>query len=289
MIADMGAINHFNTLINGYGFDSISSGVSAGYAFHLYEAGAITDRDTGGLELTWGNIDAALRLIELIGKNEGFGKIVGEGTRRMAARYGRPAGEAMHCKGLEIPMHDPRAFSSMGLVYSTCNRGADHNKSEGFMVENGMGNPDLGLVPGDRFGDDKAPMVVLSQNWQAFTDALGLCHFAMISSANLIDMIRYATGWEMDLDEMVKAGERNFQLMRAMTCRFGVTPDDDRLPEFALRPIPESGQEGNVPNMAKMLPEYYRIRDWDSSTGRPSRPRLESLGMGELAGAFGIR
>jgi aldehyde:ferredoxin oxidoreductase len=217
-----------------------------------------------------------------MGRNEGFGKIVGEGTRKMAARYGRPPGEAMHCKGLEIPMHDPRAFSGQGLAYATCNRGADHNKSEAFMVENGMGNPDLGLVPGDRFGDDKAPMVVLSQNWQAFTDALGLCHFALISIENLTNMINYATGWSIDADAMLRAGERNYQIMRAVTCRFGVTPTDDILPEFALRPIPDGGQEGNVPNIAKMMPEYYSLRDWDSKTGLPSKERMESLGMGSL-------
>ena len=174
MIADMGAINHMNTLVNGYGFDSISSGASAAFAFYLYEKGVITSKDTGGLELKWGDIDVTLKLIELMAKNEGFGKIVQEGTKRMAARYGRP-GEAMQVKGLDFPMHDPRAFSCMGLVYATGNRGADHNKSGAFMVDYGMGNPDLGLVPGDRFGDDKAKMVVRSQDWGSFTDAIGIC------------------------------------------------------------------------------------------------------------------
>ena len=113
MIADMGAINHMNTLINGYGMDSISSGASAAFAFYLYEKGVITSKDTGGLELKWGDIDVTLKLIKLMAKNEGFGKIVQEGTKRMAARYGCP-GEAMHVKGLDIPMHYPSAFSRMG-------------------------------------------------------------------------------------------------------------------------------------------------------------------------------
>ena len=93
-------------------------------------------------------------------------------------------------------------------------------------------------------------MVVLSQDWRSFTDALGICHFAMISTQSIIDMINASTGWSMDLDAILKAGERIFQLMRAMTCKLGVTPEDDKLPEIALRPIPDSGQEGNVPNMA---------------------------------------
>jgi aldehyde:ferredoxin oxidoreductase len=73
-----------------------------------------------------------------------------------------------------------------------------------------------------------------------------------------------------------------------MTCKLGVTPVDDQLPEIALRPIPDSGQEGNVPNMAKMLPEYYEIRGWDSKTGKPTKARMEALGMGDLCGKFGI-
>jgi len=288
MIADMGAINHFNELVNGYGFDSISSGSSTAFAFYLYEKGVITSKDTGGLELKWGDIDVTLKLIDLIAKNEGFGKIIQEGTKRMAARYNRP-GEAMQVKGLEFPMHDPRAYCCMGLAYATSNRGADHNKSDAYLVENGMGNPDLGLNPGDRWGDDKAPMVVLSQDWRSLTDALGICHFAMMPTQSIVDMINASTGWGIDQDAILKAGERIFQLMRAMTCRFGVTPKDDELPEIALRPIPDSGQEGNIPNMAKMLPEYYEIRDWDKSSGKPSKDRMEKLGIGALAGTFGIK
>ncbi len=287
MIADMGAINRFNQLFNGYGFDSISSGSSAAFAFYLYEKGVITSKDTGGLELKWGDIDVALKLIELIARNEGFGKILQEGTKRMGARYNCP-GEAMQVKGLEFPMHDPRAYCCMGLVYATSNRGADHNKSDAYLVENGMGNPDLGLNPGDRWGDDKASMVVLSQDWRSLTDALGICHFAMMSTQSIVDMINASTGWGVDQDAILKAGERIFQLMRAMTCRFGVTPKDDVLPEIALRPIPDGGQEGHVPNMEKMLPEYYAIRDWDKKSGKPSRARMEKLGIGALADSFGI-
>jgi aldehyde:ferredoxin oxidoreductase len=287
-IADMGAINYFNRLINEYGFDTISSGASAAFAFYLYEKGVITAKDTGGLELKWGDIDVAIKLIELIAKNEGFGKILQEGTKRMAVRYNRP-GEAMQVKGLEFPMHDPRAFHCMGLVYATSNRGADHNKSDAYLVENGMGNPDLGLNPGDRWADDKAQMVVLSQDWRSLTDALGICHFAMISTQLIVDMINASTGWGVDQDAILKAGERVFQLMRAMTCKLGVTPEDDKLPEIAMRSIVESGQEGHVPAMDKMLPEYYTMRDWNAASGKPSKARLEALGAGELAGVFGIK
>ena len=286
---DMSTIVYLNELCNGYGFDTISSGASAGYAFYLYELGVISEKETGGLKLTWGNIDAAIELIRQIGKNEGFGAIVAGGTRRMAERYGRPIGEAVQTKGLEIPMHDPRAYHSMGLVYATAPRGADHNKSDGYQVDSGVGHPDLGLNADDRWGDEKAAMVEKSQNFRALTDSLGICHFAFIPFDLVLGMVNSSTGWNTDMDQLLTAGERMFQLQRALSCKLGITSKDDVLPELVMRPIPDSGQEGHVPNMEKMLPEYYALRDWDSATGKPSKKRLESLGMPEIAASIGAK
>jgi len=286
---DMPTIVHLNELCNRYGFDTISSGASAGYAFYLYEAGVISEKDTGGLKLTWGNVDAAVELIRQIGANEGFGAVVAEGTRRMAERYGRPPGEAVQTKGLEIPMHDPRAYHSMGLVYATAPRGADHNKSDGYQVDSGVGHPDLGLNADDRWGDEKAAMVEKSQNFRALTDSLGICHFAFIPFDLVLGMINSSTGWNTDMDQLLTAGERIFQLQRALSCKLGITSKDDVLPELVMRPIPDSGQEGHVPDMEKMLPEYYALRDWDSAIGKPSKKRLESLGMPEIAASIGAK
>lgn len=286
---DMSSIVYLNELCNGYGFDTISGGASAGYAFYLYDMGIISDKDTGGLKLTWGNVDAAIALLDLIGKKEGFGAIVAEGTKRMARRYGRPAGEAVQTKGLEIPMHDPRAYHSMGLAYATSPRGADHNKSDGYQVDGGVGHPDLGLNADDRWGDKKAAMVEKSQNYRALTDSIGICHFAMIPFTLIVDMINAYTDWDTDIDQLLKAGERIFQLQRALSCKLGITSKDDVLPELIMRPIQEGGQEGHVPNMEKMLPEYYALRDWDSATGKPSKERLEGLGMSEIAASIGAK
>jgi aldehyde:ferredoxin oxidoreductase len=286
---DMSTIVYLNELCNAYGFDTISGGASAGYAFYLYDLGVITDKDTGGLKLTWGNIEAAIELMHLIGKNQGFGAVLAGGTRRMAQRYGRPVGEAVQTKGLEIPMHDPRAYHSMGLVYATAPRGADHNKSDGYQVDGGAGHPDLGLNAADRWGDDRAAMVEKSQNFRALSDSLGICHFAIIPFALIVDMINASTGWDTDMDQLLKAGERIFQLQRALSCKLGITAKDDVMPELAMRPIPEGGTEGHVPNMEKMLPEYYALRAWDSVTGKPSKKRLEGLGMPEIAASINAK
>lgn len=282
LIADLAAVNYLNHLCNAYGLDTISAGVSASFAFYLYDLGVITAQDTGGLELRWGDAEAAIALLHQMGRHEGFGAIVVEGVRRMGERYGRPD-EAAHVKGLEIPMHDPRAYAAMGLVYATSPRGACHNKSDAYLVEMGMGNPDLGLVPGDRFADDKAAMVVTSQNWRAFTDSLGLCHFAVVPLQEISEMIRAAAGWDIGAEDMMRAGERIFQLQRALNCRLGVTARDDRLPDILMRPLPDGGTEGHVPNMEKMLAEYYALRGWDPATGKPSNERLVSLDLEDVA------
>ena len=147
--------------------------------------------------------------------------------------------------------------------------------------------PDLGLDASDRWGDEKAEMVFKSQNFRALTDSLGICHFAQIPFSLIVDMVNASTGWDMDMDKLLKAGERIFQLQRALSCRLGITAGDDQLPEVILRPIPDGGQEGHVPNMEKMLPEYYKIRDWDKVSGRPSKKRLQSLDMPEIAASIG--
>jgi aldehyde:ferredoxin oxidoreductase len=177
----------------------------------------------------------------------------------------------------------------MGLVYATAPRGADHNKSDGYNVDGGTGHPDLAFKITDRWADDKAEMVERSQNWRAVTDSIGICNWAIIPVALITDMINASTGWNTDLDKLLKAGERAFQLQRALSCKLGISAKDDVLPELAMRPIPEGGQEGHVPNMEKMLSEYYAIRDWNKTTGKPSKKRLESLGMPEIAASIGAK
>ena len=282
LIADLAAVNYLNHLCNAYGLDSISAGVSVSFAFYLYDLGIITPEDTGGLELRWGNADAAIALLHQMGQRDGFGAVVSEGVRAMGDRYGR-SDEAAHVKGLEIPMHDPRAFTAMGLVYVTSPRGACHNKGDAYLIEIGMGNPDLGMIPSDRFSDDKATLVITSQNWRAFTDSLGLCHHAIVPLQEVLDMVNAATGWLIGGNDVMHMGERIFQLQRVLSCRLGVTAKDDHLPAILMRPLPYGPTEGHLPNMEKMLTEYYALRGWDPVIGKPSRERLISLDLVDVA------
>jgi len=282
LIDDLAAVNYLGHLCNLYGLDFISAGVSASFAFYLYNLGIISANDTNGLELQWGNADVAIALLHQIGHRQGFGAIVAEGVQRMGERY-HQSSEAAHVRGLEVPMHDPRAFSAMGLVYATSPRGACHNKGDNFAVEMGMGNPDLGLAPGDQFGSDKAAAVVTSQNWRAFTDSVGLCHIAIMPLQEVLDIVDAAAGYYMNMDNVMRTGERIFQLQRVLNCRLGLMAKDDRLPDILLRPLPDGETKGHVPDMGKMLSEYYALRGWDPATGKPSLERLLSLDMADVA------
>ena len=154
------------------------------------------------------------------------------GTKRMAQKYGRPIGEAVQTKGLEFPMHDPRAYHSMGLVYATAPRGADHNKSDGYQVDGGTGHPDLGLEMTDRWADDKAEMVEKARTGRAVTDSMGICHFAQVPVSlsgrydQCLHRLEYGHG------PIAEGRERVFQLQRALSCKLGITAKDDVLPEL---------------------------------------------------------
>jgi len=286
LIDDLSAVAHLNRLCNSYGLDTISAGVSVSFAYYLYDQGVLSEADTGGLQLRWGGADAAITLVHQIASRRGFGAVLAEGVKAMGERYGRSE-EAAQVRGMEVPMHDPRAFSAMGLIYATSPRGACHNRGDYYTVEIGMGNPELELVPGDPFASDKAGPVVTAQNWRAFTDSLGLCHFAIMPLQEVLEMTEAASGIHLSADEVLLAGERIFQLQRLLSCRLGTSAAEDRLPAILMRPLPDGEAKGRVPDMESMLGEYYTLRGWDSLSGRPSRERLINLGMKDIAA--GIR
>ena len=142
-----------NDLCNRFGLDTISTGAVIAFAFECFEEGLITTGDTDGLELVWGNGDAIVSLVEKIGRREGIGDVLADGCRKAAEHIGGEAPAcAMHIKGLELPMHDPRAFSSWAVSYGTSNRGACHIQAPTFWVERGLTFTAIGLDnPGDRF------------------------------------------------------------------------------------------------------------------------------------------
>jgi aldehyde:ferredoxin oxidoreductase len=135
---DVESIFHMGKRCDLLGMDTISCGKTIGFAMELWEKGIITSKDTGGIDLTWGNVEAMVELVELIARGEGIGKILGKGTRKAAESIGGDAWKyAIHVKGLEASGQDPRAHQSIGLTYATNVRGADHLRSLSSLEELG--------------------------------------------------------------------------------------------------------------------------------------------------------
>lgn len=274
-----------NELCNRYGLDTISTGSVIAFTMEAFEKKIISSLDTDGLELKWGNTEAMIKLIHKIAKREGIGDILADGTKKAAEKIGKNSIEfAIHVKGLELPMHDPRAFVSMALTYATGNRGACHNESLCYTFEGGdsvEGVPyDHSLSPHDPQG--KPELILRLQNYMASLNALGLCKFLFcgkIGPPKITEWTNLVTGWNLTSEELLKIGERLFNLKRMYNYRLGITRKDDFLPARLLTwDRKEGGAKGNLPHLGKMLNKYYELRGW-TEDGIPTREKLHNLGL----------
>jgi aldehyde:ferredoxin oxidoreductase len=288
MIDDLAGLIKINEACNRYGVDTISCGGTIAFAIDCFENGIIGGGDTGGIALKWGDVDAVLEMVERIARREGFGDVLAQGSRRAAQIIGGNAVDyAIESKGLEAPMHDPRAGHGLGLAYATSIRGACHNQHLVLAVERaGTCYPEIGLPGGyeAKTSEGKARMTMICENLGMVVNSAIICQFVMgsLSVGDLLDMLRTTTGFDYDLKEMMECGERIWLLKRGLGNLMGVSAADDRLPKRMLTPMKEGGAAGSVPDMGLMLKEYYRLRSLDAG-GRPTKDKLHSIGLSELA------
>ncbi|MCJ7743842.1 MAG: aldehyde ferredoxin oxidoreductase family protein, partial [Dehalococcoidales bacterium] len=274
---DWDSIIHANHLCNMHGIDTISAGVAIAYAMYLYEKG-ILSRDRAGMEIKWGDGQTIVKLVEMIINRKGIGELLGAGVKKMAEELGADPETAAHVKGLEIPMHDPRAYSGEAISYATGPRGACHLKGDFYGA--GAGIPDLGIPRTDRF--QSAGIAVPAAKFQSFRDmfdSLLLCKFAPLSPSVIAEILSAITGWSFTPTDLITAGDRSINLKRAINNRLGVTPKDDKLPKINLQVLNEGGIAGKSPDMAVLLKEYYDFRKWDGNTGKPTKEKLLELGL----------
>src|SRR5438105_2860174 len=290
-VSDLGALALVNQLYAQYVLDSISTGSAIAFAMECYEQGIITREMAGGLELTWGNADALVKLVHMIGRREGLGELLGEGVRRAAARLGRGAERfALHVKGQELPMHDPRGKKGLSLAYALSPTGADHMEAPHDPLYAGFhpqGHPlgVLGLI------EPLDPLVLDSKKVRAFFEtqkvwsaynSVGMCDFvgAPLNGLELqpmVDYINAVTGWNMSIYEVMKVGERNNTLAREFNCREGFTPEDDVLPQRLHEGIGNGALKGQLIDPDQFFAArrtYYELAGWDPNTGRPSDSKL---------------
>jgi aldehyde:ferredoxin oxidoreductase len=282
LVDDLPGVAYAGYLCDRYGMDTISAGSAIGLAYLLYDRGIITTADTGGLPLRWGDIEVAHVLLETIAQRQGFGDALADGVKRLAARYGAED-LAAHVKGLAVPAHDPRAFSGMAIVYATSPRGACHLQGDMYYIDGGAELPEVGVVSGGRFKTrGKAKIAANLQDWRTLYNQAIMCMFINPTAPVLAKLLGAATGWSSDIVWWQRTGERAFNLKRAFNNRLGMRRGNDRLPQMLLVPM-SGGSMGRTPRMGKLLEEYYAYRDWDWETGKPSRAKLTSLGLPDIA------
>ena len=266
-VDDIDACTFAGYLTNEHGFDPISFGVTLSAAMELYEMGVITKEETDGVELKFGNAEALTIMAEKTGKYEGFGQILGMGSKRMCEKYGHPE-LSMTVKGQEFAGYDSRALQGMGLGYATGNRGACHLKHDTFAEDFD-----------DQTGTGKAEPCKTSQDRQAAVDSTGVCMFVDWETDDFAAQIDAACEGSWDAARLFEIGERIWNLERMFNLSAGFTAADDTLPDRLLKdPCPSGTAKGKVNELAKMLPEYYSLRGW-TEDGRPTSETLERLGL----------
>lgn len=286
-VKDLEVIAEANYNCNELGFDTISAGNTIACAMELWERGHL-DKETKemireelGGDLRFGNGEAVLRCTELIGRNEGFGKYLAQGSFRLASQFGHPE-LSMSVKGLELPAYDPRGFRAMGLAYATSNRGGCHLRA--YLI-----GPEALAAPYavDRFtSDGKAALVKLYQDLSAVIDSLGLCIFTIfaLNPDHYASLLSTVSGEPLGAGELLRRGERIWNLERLFNLREGFTKKDDCLPpRFSQESLPRGHSKGQVVDLEPMLEEYYRLRGWDKD-GVPTEEKLKELGLEQLAG-----
>ena len=275
-----------NDLCNRMGIDTMSGSSVIAFAMELYEHGLIPEGLLGDIRPEWGSGEAILALIRQIAYREGLGEYLARGVKRAAKEFGPLAEEfAVESKGLEVAYHDPRAFTSMAIIYATGNRGACHLEGLTYFNENRAFPASLVGLKDDyepHGTDDKALLAKTMQDFMVIFNALGLCKFLIrghVLPANIAEWVSVVTGWDFDEKELLTAGERIFNLKRTINVGLGVSRKDDTLPpRLLVHDRQEGAAAGSLPHLGKMLFEYYNLRGW-STEGIPLPETLERLGL----------
>ena len=294
-VGDLAAIAEASQIINQYVLDSISVGVSIAFAMECFENGILTLDDTDGIDLTWGNDDAVIQMIHKIARREGLGDLLAEGVKVAADKLGRGSEKfALHVKGQELPMHEPRGKRSLALAYSISPTGADHMEAphDPFFESFGDGPHEfsqLGLHDSvDRLdlGAEKVRTYsYMRMVWDLY-NCVGMCDFVgtpigSLALEKLRDYVNATTGWDMSVFELMKVGERSHTMSRIFNNREGFTPADDTLPDRMFEPLQSGALEGKSIDQAEFEQArqvYYQMAGWDAQ-GVPTAGKLAELGL----------
>jgi aldehyde:ferredoxin oxidoreductase len=305
-VGDLKLLARASADANRYGMDTISCGATIAWAMEARAKGLLDDQ---GLGLEWGDGRAVLRAIEAIALRRGVGDLLAEGSLRAAQRLGPAAVDlTVTVKGQELPAHMPQHKRSLGLIYAVNPFGADHQSSEhDTMLKTKPGSlyhgrlsqlGDFGNLDLRDLSDAKVRFAYTTQCFYSALDTLGLCQFVwgpswqLYGPAETVEVVRYGTGWDVTMQELLQIGERRIQLLRGFNAREKIGKSADVLPKKLFQPLggkgPTAGVALTTEEFERARDAYYQLAGCDPATGYPTRSRLAGLGLEWLADAIPV-
>lgn len=291
LINDVSAVAKLGYDCNELGLDTISAGQILATAMEWYERGILTKQQTDGLELTWGNVPAALEIVRKMAYREGIGDLLAEGSKKAAEKLGGNALDyAFQVKGLEMASCGVRASKGEAVVHATSPRGADHLRPYASVIDAfGYLDEELGIAnKKNPLEDGHKDWVKPLQELSMATNLLGACLFASICLAvkgsTWASLYTAVTGRPLSLQDLLKAAERVINMERMINARYGFDRKADTLPKRLLKePAADGVGQGQVVDLAKVLDSYYTSMGWDLKTGLPTRQTLNALNLSWMA------
>jgi len=287
---DLPSIAKANELCNRYGMDTMSCGSTIAFALECFEVGLLNAEHWDGPPPQWGDAASIVEMVDLIGRREGIGALLAEGSAAVAAKLGGGAEELLSTvKDLESPMHDPRSAHGLGLAYAVSPRGACHNASLQYPIEPGgmfvADVPQLAVELEEQSSVGKAALNVATQDYGAFfAGCAGFCNLGArpLSAAQAVELVNAVTGADYTLPDLLEVGRRVWFLKRGLSNLFGARADHDRLPLRLRVALDDGPTAGSAPDMELMMREFYELRGIDPA-GLPQREILTGLGLTDLA------
>ena len=287
------SILQLNELLNRAGMDTISAGNTVAWAIECYEKGILTKEQTDGLELTWGNTEAILALVEMMIAREGFGDALADGVKRASERFGGRE-YAMHIGGQEPGMHDARNDPQLGIHFVA--EPAPGKHTVGMGLEYGAMSlcdicswaPPATLHAKSRDLEDTENLAWVSKANACYTmlvDGAGGCYYGQMMGVHMWKLIEYlnaAEGWDHDGDHYMQIGERIQTLRQLFNVKQGVDPASFKLPKRMLGEPPLSSGPLKGVTLVKhreQVSAHWRAFGWDGATGVPLPETVERLGI----------
>jgi aldehyde:ferredoxin oxidoreductase len=297
MCDDLESIIKLNDMCNRSGLDTISAGTALAFAMECFENGIISESDTDGIQLTWGNAEAMIAMTEKIISREGFGDILADGVKIAAEKIGNGSEEfAMHIGGQEPGLHNALFLPSRGTGFVCDPTPGRHTAAPMARVDGGPGQfapyPELKIEEFDRYTySGKGPVSATASNYLQVGASAGVCLMPMMFFGNfpLVEFFNAVTGWDLDVDEVLTTGARIQTLRHCFNLREGIVPSDVKLPKrMAGQPPQEEGPVAGVTlDVDNLAREYRQAMGWDPDSGIPDENTLEKLGLTQLVKTHG--